>query len=257
MSSASDKSQSAGPRAIVLLHGRSINAAMWEPQRAALAGEFRIVTPDLPGFGATSLSGDPASWRIADFAEHLSVRLGKSAAISVLVGFSLGGLIALELVVSNRVSPGALVLAGVRAEPDSALVKGARLAELDALVGGETQPISPDWPAALLGPDPDPAAVGVARRALDQSRAGAVAAVAAIAERPDRRRSLPTIGIPTFIVHGASDQIVPVEVGERLHVSSPGSQLYVVPRAGHLVSVEAPELFNTVIREAAKASGQA
>lgn len=81
---------------VVLLHGLGSRASDWGRQIDALAGKYRVVAPDLRGHGDSPVP--PRPWRIADFADdvlRLLDRLGVNRAH--VIGFSLGGMVALEI----------------------------------------------------------------------------------------------------------------------------------------------------------------
>jgi 3-oxoadipate enol-lactonase len=67
-------------------------------------------------------------------------------------------------------------------------------------------------------------------------------------DRPDSRPILPRIDRPVLIVHGAGDQLVPVQEAQEMHAALPNSHLAILPDAGHLLNLEQPELFNDAVR---------
>jgi len=84
-----------GP-AIVLVHGHPLDRRMWRPQLEALSGAFRVVAPDLPGYGKSPARGRVISMRgLADAVVELMDAIGVDRA--TVVGLSLGGLVAMEL----------------------------------------------------------------------------------------------------------------------------------------------------------------
>jgi len=62
------------------------------------------------------------------------------------------------------------------------------------------------------------------------------------------RDVLPQIAVPTLLVYGAEDVRAPLPVARDLEASIPASTLVVLPDAGHICNIEAPEEFNTVVR---------
>jgi 3-oxoadipate enol-lactonase len=55
------------------------------------------------------------------------------------------------------------------------------------------------------------------------------------------------INIPTLIVHGLDDQIIPISDSETMHTGIPNSRLEIIPRAGHLLNLEQEQKFNEVV----------
>jgi len=78
---------------------------------------------------------------------------------------------------------------------------------------------------------------------------GVIAALLGMAERPDSTSMLAGISVPTLVVTGADDRIIPPVESEKLAAAIPGAQLSVIPRAGHLVAFEQPDAFNRVLTE--------
>ena len=105
-----------GGPCVVLIHGHPFDRSLWQPQVAALAGEFRVVAPDLRGFGESPVT--PHLVSLPDYAEdvvELLARLGIGRA--AIVGLSMGGLVAMELATVHPERCWALGLVTTTAEP--------------------------------------------------------------------------------------------------------------------------------------------
>jgi 3-oxoadipate enol-lactonase len=76
---------------------------------------------------------------------------------------------------------------------------------------------------------------------------GVVGAQLGMKERPDSTPLLSGIRVPTLVVHGADDQIIPPQEAEAMHAAIPGSQLHILPGSGHLLNLEQPDLFNQAL----------
>ena len=107
-----------GP-AVVLLHAFPMDATLWAPQRGALAERgFRVITPDLPGFGGSPLSERAPDLDVmADEVADLMAGLGVDEA--VVGGLSMGGYVAMAMLRRHRARVSALLLADTRAGADS------------------------------------------------------------------------------------------------------------------------------------------
>jgi pimeloyl-ACP methyl ester carboxylesterase len=68
-------------------------------------------------------------------------------------------------------------------------------------------------------------------------------------DRRDSRPALARIDRPVLIVHGADDQLIPVQEAQEMHAALPDSHLTILPDAGHLLNLEQPELFNAAVRD--------
>ena len=84
---------------------------------------------------------------------------------------------------------------------------------------------------------------------LETSEDGVVGALAALRDRPDSFTTLSEIDVPTLIIHGADDQIIPLTESQAMHEAITNSQLVIIPDAGHLMNLEQPDLFNDAVRE--------
>lgn len=84
---------------------------------------------------------------------------------------------------------------------------------------------------------------------IARQRPAAVAAAAlGMAQRLDRRPMLPGIRVPTLVLTGDADEMIPDTESRAMAAAVPGSRLVVVPDAGHLVGLEAPEAFDRAVR---------
>jgi pimeloyl-ACP methyl ester carboxylesterase len=73
--------------------------------------------------------------------------------------------------------------------------------------------------------------------------------LAALKERPDSTSTLAQIDLPTLLLPGAEDLIVPLHEAQAMHAAIRGSRLAVIPDAGHLPNLENPSAFNQAIRD--------
>jgi pimeloyl-ACP methyl ester carboxylesterase len=71
-----------------------------------------------------------------------------------------------------------------------------------------------------------------------------VSALMGMKTRPDSSPTIEKINVPTLIIHGADDQIIPTSEADAMHAAIEGSRLEIIPNAGHLPNLEQPELFN-------------
>ena len=100
--------------AIVFVHGTRLTGSMWTAQRAALSGEFRTITVDLPGHGA--LAAEPFTLEAAADALSEVIR-DQAGGRAVVVGLSLGGYVGMVLAAREPDRVRGLVLSGATAEP--------------------------------------------------------------------------------------------------------------------------------------------
>lgn len=237
---------------VVLLHAFPLNGRMWEPQVAALAGERRLITPDYPGFGRAPRT--PAQPDVRYYAEEVRSLLDRLELERVVLGgLSMGGYVAFECLRLFPERVAALVLADTRPDPDTEEAKenrrrlARRVAEEGVGVLAETQP------ERLLSPRTLREKPEVVERVkgmiLESTPGGVVAALGAMRDRPDSTPLLEKIRVPTLVIGGEDDGISPPEVTARMAKRIPEARHVVLPEAGHLSSLEAPEGFNAALRE--------
>jgi pimeloyl-ACP methyl ester carboxylesterase len=67
-------------------------------------------------------------------------------------------------------------------------------------------------------------------------------------ERPDSMPVVANVSVPFLIIAGEEDTLIPVDESKKMHAANPKAELVVVPRAGHLVNLEDPAIFNDSLR---------
>lgn len=234
---------------LVLLHAFPLDSGLWRAQRSDLAEEgFRVITPDLPGFGGTSLSrADPSLDVVADEVAALLDALDLEQA--VVGGLSMGGYVTMAMLRRHPQRLRAIVLADTKAAADTPQAAANRLSVADAV---EHARRSADLVDAML-----PALLGettrsqrpdvvdkVTRWITAQPAAGVAWAQRAMAGRPDSLADLAAYGGPVLVFYGAEDTISPMAdaVAMADAARSGGSAVTVieVPTVGHLSAVEDP-----------------
>jgi pimeloyl-ACP methyl ester carboxylesterase len=239
----------AGPP-LVLLGGYVGDApTTWRRQLEGLSDEFTVVAWDAPGAGRSS--DPPEDAGMAGYADYLAGfidRLGIEK--PHVAGLSFGGALALEFYRRHPAIPATLILVSAYAGWAGSLpadVAEQRLQQ--ALVLAD---LSPDELVDALLPTmfskaTPPEVVdefGMTLRAFHPAGFRAMARASA----EDLRDVLPEIEIPTLLVYGDKDVRAPLTVAADLHAAISGSALVVLPETGHLCNIEAPEAFNSALR---------
>jgi 3-oxoadipate enol-lactonase len=222
-----------GAPAVLLLHGQMLDGSIYDALAARLARRFRVLVPDLPGYGRTRLL-DPYS--VGAVREAIEAALtARGVRTTAVVGYSFGGYHALALALAGRVTVSRLALLGPIAGADPPLREAFR-GFAQAVRGGmktgavfAQMAIPPAWGAA--NPEVAPR---IAARADEVPAATYVAEFEAIAELPDLRPRLGTLGVPTLLRVGEADQNVPAASVRAIAEAIPGARLEVVPGCGHL-----------------------
>ena len=140
-----------GP-AVVLIHGHPFNRSMWAPQLAALADRYRVIAPDLRGYGDSPVTPGTVPMRelAADVARLLD---GLGVARAAPVGLSMGGLVTMELAAATPARWWALGLVATTAEPVTDPERSDRRARADQAERDGIRALAEDLAARLFGPE--------------------------------------------------------------------------------------------------------
>ena len=171
----------------------------------------------------------------------------------VLGGLSMGGYIALAFLAKYPACVTGLILAHTRAGADSEQARQGRLANAQkALDEGASVIAEVMFPKMLTETtlaDRPTLATYVRAMMARQSASGVAAALRGMAARPDRSEWIRSINIPTLVITGAQDTLIPASESEALHKAIAGSRLVVIPNVAHLSNIENPDAFNSAVKE--------
>src|SRR5918999_6240181 len=239
---------------VLLIHAFPLNSSMWEAQTESLAERYRFITPDLKGFGGSDAPEDPSVYTMDSYADELAAVLEHAnVERATVVGLSIGGYIAFSLWRRHRDKVDALVLADTKAEadPPEGIEKRTNQQQMvrDEGTGGLIDALA----GALLGEatlqkKPDVVA-RVKEIMAENPAAGFIGALESMKKRIDSTGDLTGINVPTLVIVGEHDGVTPPEAARKLHEHIEGSRLVVIPEAGHLSNLEAPEAFNGALAE--------
>ena len=242
-----DEGRRDDPLPLVLLHGTAASLHTWDGWVAALAPERRVIRFDLPGFGLTGPAAD-GNYRLTRYVERVTQLLDRlQISRAVLIGNSLGGQIAWATAVVHPERVAGLVLidaAGYPFVPESIPIgfKLARSPSLAPLV----QKLLPRAivAASVRNTYGDPERVGdeVIDRYFELTlRAGnrqAVVARFAQTDYSEMSERIRDVRVPTLILWGGKDRLIPPANGEHFHTDIAGSELVVFPELGHVPQEE-------------------
>jgi pimeloyl-ACP methyl ester carboxylesterase len=241
--------QADSERIILLLHGFPLDARMWAPQLEAPPQGWRVIAPDLPGFGSSpagpddTLTMDAAADAVAALAADLGLRR------VVVAGLSMGGYVAFALQRRHPALFRALVLCDTRAGADSEEVRRGRLQAAARVVRDGTDEFIDGLVPKLFSPRTvagRPQLVAAVRDMMAEATPSAVAAaLLGMAARPDASGQLREVSVPALVVVGEDDSISPVTEVQLLARAIPGASLEIINDAGHLPNLENPAAFNS------------
>jgi pimeloyl-ACP methyl ester carboxylesterase len=233
----------AGP-AVVLIHGHPFNRSMWAPQLTALRDRFRVIVPDLRGYGDSPVT--PGTVPMAQLAADVSRLLDqKEIGAAAVIGLSMGGLIAMELAQAQPDRWWACGFVATTAARITETEHAARLASARTLDEQGMRPVAQEMAARLFGPRAAPELKeSIMAMMLATDPAGAAAAVRGRAERPDYQPTLTTLGPPALVLTGDRDSYSTAEITRELAGCLPDPEVVLLAGIGHLPNLEQPEEFN-------------
>ena len=239
-----------GP-AILFVHGFPFDRTLWRALATPLTG-WRRIAPDLRGFGLTPMvEGDGTLGTYAQDMAALLDTLGIEQV--VFCGISMGGYLAFEFL---RRYPGrvrALVLANTRATADSPDQRAARERQIARVRRDGTAFLVDDMLPRLLAPTtakimPDVVA-HVREMMTTASVDGIVHALEAMMTRPDSTDTLASISVPTLVIGGRDDVLIPPGEVRAMADAIPGAHCTLLPDAGHLSPIEQPIHMTRLVSE--------
>jgi pimeloyl-ACP methyl ester carboxylesterase len=235
---------------LVLLHGLPGDGRVWRRQVEDLSDECTVVAWDAPGCGQSSDPDGPCgSTEVAECLVSV-IDLLELQRPHVL-GLSWGSGIALELYRIAPTIPRSLVLASGYAGWAGSLSEEAVTQRLDAYLTAARTPRQEalrGWGSGLFSPTAPQALIDEVLDISSDFHPAALAALAQSFAETDLRAVLPTIDVPTLVLHGEADTRSPLSVGRALHAAIPGAELAVLAGVGHVSNVQAPQAFNAAVR---------
>ncbi len=227
-------------RTLVFIHGSGGSHADWILQYTPLKNAFNVVAIDLPGHGQSDGPGEQDVPAYVGWVKKLLEGLG--IAKPVLIGHSLGAAICLSFAIHHGNEAAAVVPVG----------------------GGVRMPVNP---AILEGLKQDPAAIislaakisvakgnrerlsGLIKENLSRVNPDIIYGDFTACDKLDITEAVAGIRIPTLVICGTEDKMMPPAFSEYLGKHIPGAKLALIPGAGHCVMLENREAFNSALTD--------
>ena len=218
------------PEPLLLLPGTLCDARLWDPLRERL-GHPAVATPVLRG---------------AETAPAMAARLLREAPRRfALAGFSLGGIVALEMAAQAPERIARLAILSGNARPDPAENAPRRWALLEAMEREGVRPVLERtlWPSYVAAARQGDAALR--RRIGDMAEALGTGVLreqtGMVIHRADSRPRLPDLPMPVLAVTGEEDALCPPDRSEEIAAAAPRGRVVILPGTGHFAPLEAPE----------------
>lgn len=233
---------------VLLVHGFPLCRRMWVPQvRTLSAAGYRVIAPDLRGFGESGAPAGPYSMSIfADdiigLLDHLGI--GRAA----IGGMSMGGYVLLNLLERHPGRAAAALFLVTRAAADDAEGKVRRTRMAHAVAEGQPGAATAffaDLVFAEATLRKKPELVAQVRGWMEATHPlGLEGGLLAMRDRKDFTPDLPLLDLPALVVGAEADRAVPLQYSEAIARALPRATLCTVPDAGHMANLEQPEAFN-------------
>jgi 3-oxoadipate enol-lactonase len=239
-------------RPVVLVHGFPLDHTMWRAQVQALSSGYRLIAPDLRGFGRSVVT--PGTVTMEQMADDVAGVLDALDVMEPVVfcGLSMGGYVAWQFWRRHRGRLAALILCDTRAGADTPEAASGRLQTAERVLREGPQVVAEALLPKLLAASTLKAqphlAEALRRTVLATSSDGIAAALRGMARRPDMTAELPRIELPTLLVVGSEDAISSPQEMRTIAAALPRAQFVEVSDAGHMAPLEAPAATNEALR---------
>ena len=238
-----------GLQPLVFLHGIGGAARAWRGQLDAFSDRYRPIAWDMPGYGGSAPLPAVSIAALADALQDFLQQVG--ATKPIIVGHSIGGMIVQQWLAQNPRIAGAVVLAQTSpafGKPDGDWQKSFIDARLGPLNRGATlASLAPSLVKELVGDDPDPAGLELARDCMASVPEATYRATMLALMGFDLRGALKNIAVPTLVLSGSKDNNAPAPMMAKMATYIRSATYLEIVGAGHLVNLERPSIFNAAL----------
>lgn len=234
---------------LIFLHGIGGAARAWRHQLATFDDRFHAIAWDMPGYGGSVPLASVSIAALADALQQFIEQLG--ATKPVLVGHSIGGMIVQKWLVQFPQLARAVVLAQTSpafGKTDGDWQKSFIAARLGPLDRGKTmKSLAPSLVKELVGDDPDPEGLELARECMASVPEASYRAMMLALIGFDQRGSLKDISVPTLLLSGSKDNNAPAPMMAKTAAYIPSADYVELAGVGHLANLERPEAFDAAL----------
>jgi pimeloyl-ACP methyl ester carboxylesterase len=235
----------------VLIHAFPLSNEMWEAQADLLAANgFRVILPDLPGFGKNDRTSP--RYPITEMAEQIAEILDfLHIEKAIIGGLSMGGYVLCELF---RIAPekfSALILCDTTYLADTVEKRNSRFELISKIEAQGSSALIENMLPNLISEDTkrnNPALTVELENIFSKvNPVSAANALRSMAERKDNSEIIVQISVPTLLIFGEFDQVTNLENARRMHQMIPGSEFVIIEKAGHYSNLEQTVQFNKAL----------
>ena len=234
---------------LIFLHGIGGAARAWRRQLATFGDRFRAIAWDMPGYGGSAPLASVSIAALAGALQQFITQLGANS--PVLVGHSIGGMIVQKWLTQSPKLARAVVLAQTSpafGKADGDWQKSFIAARLGPLDRGETmKSLAPSLVKELVGDDPDPEGMELARECMASVPEASYRAMMLALIGFDQRSTLKDISVPTLLLSGSRDNNAPAPMMAKTATYIRGAEYVELAGVGHLANLERPDAFDAAL----------
>jgi pimeloyl-ACP methyl ester carboxylesterase len=224
---------------ILLIHGFPFHQQIWEDYVGRLSDSFRVLTVDLPGFGKSPALLSP--FNLGQVADTLfSFISSKNLNALSILGHSLGGYVALDMVEKRPELFSSLVLFHSTAYADSDEKKESRTKVVDFVRKNGALPFTSGFIPPLFADPTHPAIKKVTQIASQATAEAVIGYTLAMRERKDQIKTLENFKNPTLFLAGESDPGIPVDSIRKQAASCQKPEIHIFEKVAHMGMFEKP-----------------
>lgn len=234
---------------LLLVHGFPMDRRIWRHQLGGLSDIRRVVAVDLRGRGKSPAPAE-GGWSLDDHAGDLAGTIDSLGVEQVdLGGISMGGYIVFAFLRRYPEKVRSLILVSTRATPDPPEYRTGRVTTAERARKFGTAALAGSMLPNLLAKDAPQSVYEEAVQMLE-ALPGDTSANDSLAmkDRPDSTAMLASIAVPTLVIEGAGEQLLPPGTAKGMADAIPGARLASIPGGGHFVPMENPDGVNDAVR---------
>ncbi|MEA9357459.1 alpha/beta hydrolase [Bacteriovorax sp. PP10] len=236
--------------AIIFLHAFPMTSDMWKEQMSFFSKTHYTLAPDLPGFGKGVLPFHAITFEhyvdaVISFLREAGIKR------SIWCGLSMGGYLAMRMYERAPELCSGLILANTKAAADDNAAKEKRWSTIKMLHSHREEFIAKQWHAMVSKSSLEKVKLKKCFQEIvsKSDEEGISAGLVSLATRMDNTETLAHITVPTLILAGEHDKIIPLSEMQFLQENIQGSRLEIIKGTGHLSNMENPDDFNKVIAD--------
>lgn len=242
--------ESGSGRPLILIHGFPLSGAIWSFQLSALSAKFRVIAPDLRGFGRSTPSDLPYSMDLyADDTIMLMDHLGIDKA--AVCGMSMGGYVLFNLLERYPERVDAACFMVTKAGADDAEGMGRRTDLAEEVLKSGAEVAADAFSRILFAPgtlaENPQMAVQLHAAMMEASPAGLASGLLAMRDRPDYSNRLGEFNVRSLVIGASEDKAILPEESIKLASGLRHATLCMIPDAGHMVMMEQPGEVNRLL----------